>query len=70
MACGQADPTTVGVTTNGRAPTGVGHSLVVAPNGRVLAAAGAAPELLVADLDLAEVDRVRQVLPVLANRRL
>ncbi|HLT62148.1 MAG TPA: carbon-nitrogen hydrolase family protein [Microlunatus sp.] len=67
--CGQADPATVGVTTGGTAPTGVGGSLVVAPDGEVLAEAGAGPELLVVDLDLARVDAVRQQIPVLANRR-
>lgn len=69
LACGQADPLSVGVTPGGQAPTGVGHSLVVAPDGRVLARAGEAPELLVADVDPDEVERVRAVLPVLANRR-
>ncbi|MFL6122551.1 carbon-nitrogen hydrolase family protein [Actinophytocola sp.] len=65
VACGQADP---GVPTN--APTGVGHSLVAAPDGSVVASAGADPELLVVDLDLERVTETRKVLPVLANRRL
>lgn len=65
VACGQADP---GVPST--APTGIGHSLVVAPDGTVLAAAGADPELLVVDLDLDRVSAVRENIPVLANRRL
>jgi len=65
VACGQADP---GVPTT--APTGVGHSLVAAPDGSVVASAGADPELLVVDLDLTLVERTRANIPVLANRRL
>lgn len=71
VACGQAEPGAAGVDLTGRAaaPTGVGHSLVAAPDGAVVAALGDAPDLLLVDLDLDAVDRVRTVLPVLANRR-
>ncbi len=65
VACGQADP---GVPST--APTGIGHSMVVAPDGSVVASAGADPELLVVDLDLDRVAQVRENIPVLANRRL
>lgn len=65
VACGQADP---GVPSN--APTGVGHSLVTAPDGSVIASAGADPELLIVDLDLTRVEETRKNIPVLANRRL
>ena len=65
----QADPATVGVTTRGSAPTGVGHSLVVSPTGVVLASLAADPGLLVVDLDPAEVTAARRSIPVLANRR-
>ncbi|MFE6171219.1 carbon-nitrogen hydrolase family protein [Streptomyces sp. NPDC056464] len=51
------------------APTGIGHSLVVGPDGTVRHALGAEPELLVAELDLDEVAAVRQRTSVLANRR-
>lgn len=68
-ACGQADPATTGVTSAGRVPTGVGHSLVVGPTGVVLHGLGDAPGLLVADVDPGELEAVRQALPVLANRR-
>lgn len=48
-----------------------GHSLVVDPWGRVLAeGAEEADEVVVADLDLAEVRRVRAALPALQHRRL
>ncbi len=65
VACGQADP---GVPST--APTGIGHSIVAAPDGSVFASAGADPELLVVDLDLDRVAQVRKNIPVLANRRL
>ena len=71
VATGQADPGAAGVDLTGRegAPTGVGHSCVVEPAGTVLAELGPGPDLLVSDLDLDAVARVRHVLPVLANRR-
>jgi predicted amidohydrolase len=48
-----------------------GNSMVVDPWGRVLARAGDdGTQVLVADLDLAELRRVRSVLPVLQSRRL
>ncbi|KQY56707.1 carbon-nitrogen hydrolase family protein [Nocardioides sp. Root140] len=51
------------------APTGIGHSAVVSPWGTVVDELGAEPGLLVVDLDLAEVDRARAAIPVLANAR-
>ncbi len=68
VACDQADPTTVG-REHGRAPTGIGASLVAGPRGDVVAAAAAAPELLVADVDPAQAETTREQIPVLANRR-
>lgn len=70
LACDQADPTAAGVDARSGAPTGIGRSLVVSPAGKVVAAAGAAPELLVVDLDLDAVDQTRRSLPVLVNARL
>lgn len=64
-AVGQADPG----TPPGPAPTGIGHSLVVGPDGTVRASLGAEPELLVTDLDVEEVGAVREKTSVLANRR-
>lgn len=68
-ACGQADPTTVGVEPSGSAPTGVGGSMIVSPTGEVLAEAGSSPELLISDIDLDVVEQARRQIPVLMNRR-
>ena len=68
-AVDQADPATVGASTRGTAPTGVGHSLVVSPAGDVVASLGTEPGLLVVDVDPSEVETVRKSIPVLANRR-
>jgi predicted amidohydrolase len=69
LAAAQGDPTTVGRTGAGKAPTGIGGSVAVSPLGAVVQQLDREPGLLVVDLDLAEVDRVREQLPVLANRR-
>ncbi|MFF4504641.1 carbon-nitrogen hydrolase family protein [Streptomyces sp. NPDC001401] len=65
VACGQADP---GEAVSGPAPTGVGGSLVVSPLGEVRARLGPAPDFTAVDLDLREVSRARETIPVLANR--
>ena len=49
-------------------PTGVGGSLVASPTGEVLVQAGADPQLVVTDIDLAAVDAARKSIAVLANR--
>jgi deaminated glutathione amidase len=64
-AVGQADPG----TAPGGAPTGIGHSRIVGPDGTVRHALDAEPDLLVADLDIDEVTAVRKNTSVLANRR-
>ncbi|WP_103529404.1 carbon-nitrogen hydrolase family protein [Streptomyces sp. SM12] len=70
VACGQADPATVGERPAGRAPTGIGHSMVVSPLGEVVGRLGPEPGLLTVDLDPAEaVDRARAAVPVLTNGR-
>lgn len=46
-----------------------GHSMVIDPWGRILAQAGDKPELLTAELDLAESERVRSRIPVLTDRQ-
>jgi omega-amidase len=46
-----------------------GHSMVISPWGEVLAEGGEAEEVVTADLDLAEVDRVRKTIPVFEDRR-
>ena len=68
-ACGQADPAAAGEVRRGAAPTGVGHSALVGPTGEVEATLGAAPGLLLHDIDPDRVAEVRRTLPVLVNRR-
>jgi len=67
-ACDQADPESVG-RERGKAPTGIGASLVASPFGVVEAQLGEKPDLLVHDLDLESVGTARAAIPVLANRR-
>lgn len=67
-AVGQADPGDAGAANSSGAPTGVGHSLLASPWGEVLASAGAAPQLVVGDIDLKAVADVRRTLAVLSNR--
>lgn len=51
--------------TDGRARTTYGHSLVVSPWGEVIADGGDAPGVVMADLDLAEVEKARIRVPSL-----
>jgi predicted amidohydrolase len=46
-----------------------GHALIIAPWGEVLADAGEEPGYAIAEIDLAEVDRVRGMVPSLNNDR-
>jgi predicted amidohydrolase len=71
LACGQADPRASGVSPPaGRAPTGIGHSMVVGPTGVVTEELDAGPADLVTDLSLAEVVAARESVPVLSNHRM
>ena len=54
----------------GRERRNFGNSVVVDPWGRVVARAPEAVGLTIAELDLAEIERVRRVLPALRHRRL
>lgn len=65
VACGQADPG----EPDPKAPTGIGHSIVADPTGRVVASLGGEPGMLVVDVDPALVESTRKIIPVLANRR-
>lgn len=70
LAVDQADPAVEGVEVKRGAPTGVGHSLLVGPDGTVreeIAAQGSG--LLVVEVDDDEVSRIREAVPVLANGR-
>lgn len=69
VACGQADPRSIGREPSGKAPTGIGYSLVSTPTGGIHAQLGDSPDVLVADVDPAAVDDVRRAIPVLTNRR-
>jgi len=69
LACGQADPATQRRPV-GSAPTGVGHSMVVSPYGEVLGSLAGAEDALILDIDLDEVTKAREAIPVLRNRRL
>ncbi|RDG37481.1 carbon-nitrogen hydrolase family protein [Streptomyces corynorhini] len=69
-AVGQADPAASGIQATSNAPTGIGHSALVGPDGTVRQSLADGPGMLVADLDLDEVTAVRRAIPVLANRRL
>lgn len=70
VACGQADPATTGAEVRGNAPTGIGHSAVIGPDGSVLGKLDGEPGLLVVDIDPEVVTAAREKLPVLANARL
>ncbi|BBX75052.1 carbon-nitrogen hydrolase family protein [Mycobacterium shinjukuense] len=73
-AAGQADPASTSASlgtdreTGSGAPTGVGGSLVASPLGEVLASAGARPQLLLADIDVARVASARESIAVLRNQ--
>ena len=69
-AADQGDPSTVGIESAASAPTGVGHSALIGPDGLPVAELGAEPGLLVVDVDVEQVAAVRQTLPVLVNRRI
>ncbi|MEU3271915.1 carbon-nitrogen hydrolase family protein [Saccharomonospora sp. NPDC006951] len=70
LACGQADPAATGTEVNPKAPTGIGHSLVADPFGAVAARLGAAPGVLIADVDPSVAEKSRSATAVLANRTL
>jgi predicted amidohydrolase len=66
LAADQAPPS----EPTGTAPRGVGGSAVISPLGQVLAEADPGPCVVQAILDLGEVDRARETLPVLDGRDL
>lgn len=69
-AVDQADPAASGAPTTSKAPTGIGCSAVIGPDGTVRDRLEEGPGLLVADLDPEQVVSVRRAVPVLDNRRL
>lgn len=71
LAVDQADPDVEGVEVKKGAPTGIGHSLLVGPDGSVrdeMESQGSG--LLVTEVDDDEVTRIREAVPVLANGRI
>lgn len=69
LACGQADPRSIGREPSGKAPTGIGYSTVATPLGLVHDQLADSPDVLVVDIDPGEAEQARRTLPVLANRR-
>ncbi|RBP66115.1 putative amidohydrolase [Brevibacterium sanguinis] len=70
IALGQADPQVTGVEVPKNGPTGVGHSLVVDPFGRVVVELGGEEALEVVDVDPSVADEAATAIPVLANAKL
>ncbi|MDQ0270694.1 carbon-nitrogen family hydrolase [Cytobacillus purgationiresistens] len=46
-----------------------GHSIIIDPWGKVLAEGGDEKEIIQAEIDLAEVDKIRDIIPVFSDRR-
>lgn len=65
LAAGQARPGGEAKAGEASGPTGIGHSVLVAPDGTRLAEAGYEPEILYGEVDPDTVTKVRESLPVL-----
>ncbi|WP_175934398.1 carbon-nitrogen hydrolase family protein [Corynebacterium sp. Marseille-P4321] len=65
-ACGQARPDHEHKAGEESGPTGIGHSVVVAPDGTRVAEAGYGPETLIVDIDISQVAEMRRTLPLAA----
>ena len=65
LAAGQARPGGEAKAGEASGPTGIGHSVLVAPDGTRLAEAGYEPEILYGEVEPDTVAKVRQSLPVL-----
>ena len=64
-AAGQARPNHETEAGKKSGPTGIGFSTLVAPDGRRIVEAGYGPELLDADIDIAEVVAVQEDVPLI-----
>ncbi|WJZ03771.1 carbon-nitrogen hydrolase family protein [Corynebacterium freiburgense] len=62
IACDQALPVT---ENSDGAPTGVGRSAIIGPTGVRIAEANEQEEIIYADIDISQVERVRTTIPVL-----
>ncbi|SDL95464.1 Predicted amidohydrolase [Corynebacterium mycetoides] len=65
-AAGQARPGGRARAGQASGPTGIGHSVVVAPDGRRVAEAGYEPDIVYAEIDVREVENARATLDVLS----
>ena len=65
LAAGQARPGGEAKAGEDSGPTGIGHSVLVAPDGTRVAEAGYEPEILYGEVDPETVAKVRESLPVL-----
>ena len=65
LAAGQARPGGEAKAGEASGPTGIGHSVLVAPDGTRVAEAGYEPEILYGEVDADTVAKVRESLPVL-----
>ena len=65
VAADQARPGGEAAAGHDDGPTGMGHSMVVSPFGHRIMEAGYDEQVLICDIDLAEVRRARKALPVL-----
>ena len=65
--CFVVAPAQTGIHDEGRAT--FGHALIVSPWGEIIADAGEAPGVLVAELDLAKVAEARRMVPALGHDR-
>ncbi|WKD58638.1 carbon-nitrogen hydrolase family protein [Corynebacterium caspium] len=61
----QGAPDSTTAPTVPGAPTGIGFSLVVAPNGEIIAQAGPHPEIIYAEIDPDLVAKTHKILPIL-----
>lgn len=63
-AAGQARPEFLEKAGEESGPTGIGHSVVTAPDGAVVAEAGYGPQTLIVDIDTSTAEKVRKALPI------
>ena len=69
VAAGMARPGTPERYGHSDGPTGIGHSVAIAPNGARLAETGYAAQVLTVDIDPNSVDKARKALPVLEGHK-
>lgn len=70
IAVDQADPDISGVNVPNNAPTGVGHSIVADPFGRIVAQLGGEEALSVVEVNPVLSEKAARIIPVLSNAKL